>query len=45
MKRIYTFGHEQVERNITVGDILENKQNNKLWAPGGLQNQWKTLGL
>jgi len=29
MKRIYTFGHEQVERNITVGDILENKQNNK----------------
>ena len=29
MKRIYTFGHEQVERNITVGDILENKKNNK----------------
>ena len=29
MKRIYTFGHEQVERNITVGDIIENKQNNK----------------
>ena len=28
MKRIYTFGHEQVERNITVGDILENKNNN-----------------
>src|SRR6056300_189538 len=28
MKRIYTFGHEQVERNITVGDILENKKNN-----------------
>jgi len=26
MKRIYTFGHEQVERNITVGDIIENKQ-------------------
>jgi len=26
MKRIYTFGHEQVERNITVGDILENKK-------------------
>lgn len=28
MKRIYTFGHEQVERNITVGDILDNKKNN-----------------
>ena len=28
MKRIYTFGHEQVERNITVGDMLKNKQNN-----------------
>ena len=28
MKRIYTFGHEQVERNITVGDIIKNKQNN-----------------
>ena len=28
MKRIYTFGHEQVERNITVGDILKNKQKN-----------------
>ena len=28
MKRIYTFGHEQVERNITVGDIIENKNNN-----------------
>tara|TARA_B100000902_G_scaffold314421_1_gene305170 strand:- start:1593 stop:2423 length:831 start_codon:yes stop_codon:yes gene_type:complete len=27
MKRIYTFGHEQVERNITVGDIIKNKQN------------------
>ena len=26
MKRIYTFGHEQVERNITVGDIIKNKQ-------------------
>ena len=28
MKRIYTFGHEQVERNITVGDIISNKKNN-----------------
>lgn len=28
MKRIYTFGHEQVERNITVGDMLKNKQKN-----------------
>ena len=28
MKRIYTFGHEQVERNITVGDIIANKNNN-----------------
>ena len=27
MKRIYTFGHEQVERNLTVGDIIENKAN------------------
>ena len=27
MKRIYTFGHEQVERNITVGDMLDNKKN------------------
>ena len=27
MKRIYTFGHEQVERNITVGDIISNKDN------------------
>jgi len=27
MKRIYTFGHEQVQRNITVGDIIENKKN------------------
>ena len=26
MKRIYTFGHEQVERIITVGDVIENKQ-------------------
>ena len=26
MKKIYTFGHKQVERNITVGDILENKK-------------------
>ena len=28
MKKIYTFGHEQVERNITVGDIISNKNNN-----------------
>lgn len=28
MKRIYTFGHEQVERNITVADMIENKKNN-----------------
>ena len=28
MKRIYTFGHEQVERNITFGDMLKNKQKN-----------------
>ena len=28
MKRIYTFAHEQVERNITVSDIIENKKNN-----------------
>ena len=27
MKRIYTYGHEQVQRNITVGDIIENKGN------------------
>ena len=27
MKRIYTFGHEQVERNLTVGDIIKNKSN------------------
>ena len=28
MKRIYTFGHAQVQRNITVGDMIENKKNN-----------------
>jgi 3-methyl-2-oxobutanoate hydroxymethyltransferase len=28
MKNIYTFGHEQVQRNITVGDIIKNKENN-----------------
>jgi|TARA_B110000263_G_C15205910_1_gene462860 3-methyl-2-oxobutanoate hydroxymethyltransferase len=28
MKKIYTFGGQQVERNITVGDIITNKQNN-----------------
>ena len=27
MKRIYTYGHEQVKRNITIGDIIENKKN------------------
>ena len=27
MKRIYTYGHEQVQRNITVADIIENKKN------------------
>ena len=27
MKRIYTYGHEQVQRNITIGDIIENKKN------------------
>ncbi len=26
MKRIYTYGHEQVQRNITIGDIIENKK-------------------
>ena len=28
MKRIYTFGHEQVERIITGGDIIANKNKN-----------------
>ena len=28
MKRIYTYGHEQVKRNITIADIIENKKNN-----------------
>ena len=27
MKKIYTFGHEQVDRNITVGDMIDNKKN------------------
>ncbi len=27
MKRIYTYGHKQVQRNITIGDIIENKKN------------------
>ena len=27
MKRIYTYGHEQVQRNLTIGDIIENKKN------------------
>ena len=27
MKRIYTYGHEQGQRNITNGDIIENKKN------------------
>ena len=26
MKRIYTYGHEQVQRNLTIGDIVENKK-------------------
>jgi 3-methyl-2-oxobutanoate hydroxymethyltransferase len=39
MKRIYTFGHEQVERNITVGDILENKENNKKMTQVTAANQ------
>ena len=26
MKRIYTYGHEQVQRNITIGDIIDNKK-------------------
>ena len=39
MKRIYTFGHEQVERNITVGDILENKKNNKIMTQVTAANQ------
>ena len=29
MKKIYTFGHEQVERHITEDDIIKNKKNNK----------------
>lgn len=28
MKRIYTFGHEQVNRNITIADIIDNKNKN-----------------
>ena len=28
MKRIYTFGHDQVNRNITIGDIIDNKNKN-----------------
>ena len=28
MKRIYTYGHDQVKRNITIADIIENKKNN-----------------
>ena len=39
MKRIYTFGHEQVERNITVGDILENKKNNNSQNLGDVVNK------
>ena len=39
MKRIYTFGHEQVERKITVGDILENKKNNKKMTQVTAANQ------
>ena len=39
MKRIYTFGHEQVERNITVGDIISNKNNNKKMTQVTAANQ------
>ena len=39
MKRIYTFGHEQVERNITVGDIIQNKNNNKKMTQVTAANQ------
>ena len=27
MKRIYTYGHQHVERNITIADIIANKKN------------------
>ena len=27
MKRIYTYGHQHVERNITIADIIANKEN------------------
>ena len=39
MKRIYTFGHEPVERNITVGDIIENKQKDKKMTQVTAANQ------
>ena len=39
MKRIYTFGHKQVERNITVGDILDNKKNNRIMTQVTAANQ------
>ncbi len=39
MKRIYTFGHKQVERNITVGDIIHNKNNNKKMTQVTAANQ------
>ena len=28
MKKIYTYGHDQVKRNITIADIIKNKKNN-----------------
>ena len=28
MKRIYTFGGDLVERNLTVADIIQNKKDN-----------------
>ena len=28
MKIIYTYGHDQVKRNITIADIIKNKKNN-----------------
>jgi len=39
MKRVYTFGHEQVERNITVADMIENKKNNKKMTQVTAANQ------
>ena len=38
MKRIYTYGHEQVERNITISDIIENKKNRVMMTQVTAQN-------